>query len=219
MVATITCQPLAASPSQRPIWNGWMLSRPTGPDRPAPRHGAQQTGTWHLPDGLQRPSATRGLPGWRPVLGAQSPVPARVLRDVPGWCRRTFGAASARPRGRPRGPTPRSSACVPQSQRQLGRVNLSLRMGRASSVETGPRWWQSGHMATDERDRLSAFALRVWGYKQGEGVSLMIHLGDRLGLYRAMAGRGPMTAAGVRPPPGCRNAGCWNGFAARPPRA
>ena len=50
-------------------------------------------------------------------------------------------------------------------------------------------------MATDERDRLSAFALRVWGYKQGEVVSLMIHLGDRLGLYRAMAGRGPMTAA------------------------
>ena len=35
-------------------------------------------------------------------------------------------------------------------------------------------------MATDERDRLSAFALRVWGYKQGEVVSLMIHLGDRL---------------------------------------
>ena len=52
-------------------------------------------------------------------------------------------------------------------------------------------------MATDERDRLSAFALRVWGYKQGEVVSLMIHLGDRLGLYRAMAGRGPMTAAGL----------------------
>ncbi len=49
----------------------------------------------------------------------------------------------------------------------------------------------------DERDRLAAFALRVWGYKQGEVVSLMIHLGDRLGLYRAMSGRGPMTAAGL----------------------
>ena len=47
----------------------------------------------------------------------------------------------------------------------------------------------------DERDRLAAFALRVWGYKQGEVVSLMIHLGDRLGLYRAMTGIGPMTAA------------------------
>jgi len=52
-------------------------------------------------------------------------------------------------------------------------------------------------MTTDERDRLSAFALRVWGYKQGEVVSLMIHLGDRLGLYQAMAGRGPVTAAGL----------------------
>jgi len=50
-------------------------------------------------------------------------------------------------------------------------------------------------MTTDERDRLSAFALRVWGYRQGEVVSLMIHLGDRLGLYRAMAGQGPTTAA------------------------
>jgi 2-polyprenyl-3-methyl-5-hydroxy-6-metoxy-1,4-benzoquinol methylase len=49
----------------------------------------------------------------------------------------------------------------------------------------------------DERDRLSAFAQRVWAYKQGEVVSLMIHLGDRLGLYRAMAGAGPVTAAGL----------------------
>ncbi len=46
----------------------------------------------------------------------------------------------------------------------------------------------------DERDRLAAFSLRVWGYKQGEVISLMIHLGDRLGLYQAMAGQGPMTA-------------------------
>ena len=49
----------------------------------------------------------------------------------------------------------------------------------------------------DERDPLALFSLRVWGYKQGEVVSLMIHLGDRLGLYRAMAGQGPMTAAGL----------------------
>ena len=34
----------------------------TARSRPAPGH---------LPDGLQRPSATRGLPGWRPVLGAR----------------------------------------------------------------------------------------------------------------------------------------------------
>ncbi len=40
-----------------------------------------------------------------------------------------------------------------------------------------------------------AFALRVWGYRQGEVVSLMIHLGDRLGLYEAMAGAGSLTAS------------------------
>jgi 2-polyprenyl-3-methyl-5-hydroxy-6-metoxy-1,4-benzoquinol methylase len=38
-------------------------------------------------------------------------------------------------------------------------------------------------------------AFRVWGYKQGEQVSLLIHLGDRLGLFRAMVGAGPLTAA------------------------
>jgi 2-polyprenyl-3-methyl-5-hydroxy-6-metoxy-1,4-benzoquinol methylase len=46
-----------------------------------------------------------------------------------------------------------------------------------------------------ELDPQTEFALRVWGYKQGEVVSLMIHLGDRLGLYRSMAGAGPMKAA------------------------
>jgi hypothetical protein len=44
----------------------------------------------------------------------------------------------------------------------------------------------------DDAIRLMAF--RVWGYKQGEQVSLLIHLGDRLGLFGAMAGAGPLTA-------------------------
>jgi 2-polyprenyl-3-methyl-5-hydroxy-6-metoxy-1,4-benzoquinol methylase len=52
----------------------------------------------------------------------------------------------------------------------------------------------AGTEAEDPDRRLGRFALRVWQYKQGEVVSLMIHLGDRLGLYRAMAGQGPMTA-------------------------
>lgn len=43
-------------------------------------------------------------------------------------------------------------------------------------------------------DQIRLFAFRVWNYKQGEVVSLMIHLGDRLGLYRALAGAGPVTA-------------------------
>jgi SAM-dependent methyltransferase len=40
---------------------------------------------------------------------------------------------------------------------------------------------------TADPDLTALMALRVWTYKQGEVVSLMIHLGDRLGLYRAMA--------------------------------
>jgi 2-polyprenyl-3-methyl-5-hydroxy-6-metoxy-1,4-benzoquinol methylase len=48
--------------------------------------------------------------------------------------------------------------------------------------------------AAPDPDRLGQLALRVWQYKQGEVVSLMIHLGDRLGLYRALAGAGPIGA-------------------------
>lgn len=43
-------------------------------------------------------------------------------------------------------------------------------------------------------DLLKDYALKVWRYKQGEVVSLMIYLGDRLGLYRAMVGGEEMTS-------------------------
>ena len=46
-------------------------------------------------------------------------------------------------------------------------------------------------------DQASAFAFNVYNYKMGEMVSLMIHLGDRLGLYRFLAGKGPLTAEQV----------------------
>jgi 2-polyprenyl-3-methyl-5-hydroxy-6-metoxy-1,4-benzoquinol methylase len=43
-------------------------------------------------------------------------------------------------------------------------------------------------------DEVARFAYRVWSYKQGEAVALLIHLGDRLGLYRALDGAGPIRA-------------------------
>jgi len=46
---------------------------------------------------------------------------------------------------------------------------------------------------TDEA--VGRFALLVWSYRQGEVVSLLIHLGHRLGLYQAMDGAGPLTAS------------------------
>jgi 2-polyprenyl-3-methyl-5-hydroxy-6-metoxy-1,4-benzoquinol methylase len=46
---------------------------------------------------------------------------------------------------------------------------------------------------TPDRDAIDRFRLTVWQYKQGEVVSLMVHLGDRLGLYRAMDGAGWLT--------------------------
>jgi 2-polyprenyl-3-methyl-5-hydroxy-6-metoxy-1,4-benzoquinol methylase len=45
-----------------------------------------------------------------------------------------------------------------------------------------------------DRDAVDRFALKVWQYKQGEVVSLMVHLGDRLDLYRALDGGGWMTS-------------------------
>lgn len=44
-------------------------------------------------------------------------------------------------------------------------------------------------------EALKRYSFNVWSYKQGEVVSLMIHIGDRLGLYRALDGAGPLTAA------------------------
>jgi SAM-dependent methyltransferase len=44
-------------------------------------------------------------------------------------------------------------------------------------------------------DALRAYSFRVWNYKQGEMVSLMIHLGDQLGIYRSMEGAGPLSPA------------------------
>lgn len=45
-----------------------------------------------------------------------------------------------------------------------------------------------------DEDALRKYALKVWKYKEGELVSLMIHVGDRLGLYQRMADGGPMTS-------------------------
>jgi 2-polyprenyl-3-methyl-5-hydroxy-6-metoxy-1,4-benzoquinol methylase len=48
---------------------------------------------------------------------------------------------------------------------------------------------------TDEldQDELKRLGFAVWSYKMGEQVALMIHLGDRLGIYRSLQGAGPLT--------------------------
>lgn len=48
--------------------------------------------------------------------------------------------------------------------------------------------------AAPDPGEVSEFAFRVWSYKQGEMVSLLVHLGDRLGLYRELDGAGTVTA-------------------------
>lgn len=43
-------------------------------------------------------------------------------------------------------------------------------------------------------DEVALLAFSVWNFKQGEVVSLMIHIGQRLDLYRTMTGLGPVTS-------------------------
>ncbi|WP_166347940.1 methyltransferase domain-containing protein [Phytoactinopolyspora limicola] len=52
-------------------------------------------------------------------------------------------------------------------------------------------------------ERLQEFGGHVAGYLTGAVLSFAIWLGDELGLYRAMAGQGPMTADGVAKRSGC----------------
>ncbi|MDP6374218.1 MAG: methyltransferase domain-containing protein [Pseudomonadales bacterium] len=49
-------------------------------------------------------------------------------------------------------------------------------------------------MADDFADRMNDYAQQLMAYKSGEMVSLMIHIGDELGLYDAMAGKEAVTA-------------------------
>lgn len=52
-------------------------------------------------------------------------------------------------------------------------------------------------MASIDLKALRAYSLQVWRYKMGESVSLMIHVGDRLGLYEALSEAGPLSPAGL----------------------
>lgn len=51
-------------------------------------------------------------------------------------------------------------------------------------------------MTASEED-IGRYAFRVWGYKQGEVVSVLVHLGERLGLFRALAETGTTDVSGV----------------------
>jgi 2-polyprenyl-3-methyl-5-hydroxy-6-metoxy-1,4-benzoquinol methylase len=61
---------------------------------------------------------------------------------------------------------------------------------------SGSGWqdWGMTDAAPPTDDEIGLFAFQVWNFKQGEMVSLLIHLGDRLGLYRSMRGAGPLDA-------------------------
>ncbi len=58
--------------------------------------------------------------------------------------------------------------------------------------ETGKR--PNTQPTTIDPDAVKLFGFRVWNYKMGEQVAVTIHLGDRLGLYAAMAGAGPLSS-------------------------
>lgn len=47
---------------------------------------------------------------------------------------------------------------------------------------------------SDSADFARSYANMIWQYRQAETVAAMIHVGDRLGLFAAMADAGPLTA-------------------------
>lgn len=63
------------------------------------------------------------------------------------------------------------------------------------NAETNPGANQATAAEAIDAKALKLFAFKVWSYKMGEIVSLMIHLGDRLGLYRALHSAGAVTSA------------------------
>jgi hypothetical protein len=75
-------------------------------------------------------------------------------------------------------------------------MEVPIRSTPTSCPSTTAGWFRISvlRMSEVDPDRVARFALSVWQYKQGEVVSLMVHLGDRLGLYQALAGAGPFTA-------------------------
>ncbi len=64
-------------------------------------------------------------------------------------------------------------------------------------------------MADDPRssqldpDALAQYGFLVWSYKMGEMVSLLVHLGDQLGLFRSLWGAGPLTVEELAERSGC----------------
>jgi SAM-dependent methyltransferase len=65
----------------------------------------------------------------------------------------------------------------------------------AESAPNQPTTPPTGQPANGlDPEEVAQFAFRVWSYKQGEMVSLLIHLGDRLGLYRALDSAGSLGA-------------------------
>src|SRR4051812_3822907 len=96
-----------------------------------------------------------------------------------------------------------ASSAFSNSRSSTSTESLTLFPSRGSTLVfiRGPQCTGARYVprpvSTLDPDRLLLLQLKVWGYKQGELVAMLVHLGDRLGLYRAMAGRGPMTAAAL----------------------
>ena len=68
-------------------------------------------------------------------------------------------------------------------------------------------------------EKTQKFAQEIFGHLAGALVSGTIYLGERMGLFRALNGAGPLTSEeNSRARPALMNAGFASGSISRPPR-
>ena len=72
--------------------------------------------------------------------------------------------------------------------------------------------------ATADPDLVKLYSFQVFSKLEGAVTAGMIHLGDRLGLYRVLAdAERPLTSAELAEPPVSTSDGCGSGRTTRPP--
>ena len=157
------------------------------------------------------------------ITGASSPRSRRLPRSPPCGGRRAGTSG--------RSTDPRLSVVLSVVATDAWGAGRNARFwevvhaGRHTTYEIWTRVRKEPPMTMTDTPRLDEAALEQFVHQAVGDLAaaicgLMVHLGDRLGLYRAMAGAGPLTPVSARRrAPAPRSATCRSGWPTRPPAA